>query len=303
MKRLMLLAWIGLATLPTALFGFQPPSQPAPKIIEVLKIKDNFYVLTGGGGNTSVFVTHDHGVVVVDTKNPGWGSLLVEKIKSITDKPIKTVILTHAHSDHVGGLAEFPKGIQIVAQENAKANMLKASLYGPGDLFKKPENAKFLPNKTFNKKLTLFSGADEIDLYYFGPGETGDDAWVVFPSLRILVAGDNFSRKEVNLIDDTAGGTGALARTLRSAVNTIKGVDTVVPGHQHTVFTWADLKEYADYSQEFLDWVLVQKKAGKSADEVAAEYKYPAKYANYGPPRLEFLKLTTRAIYNTPGLD
>jgi hypothetical protein len=69
------------------------------------------------------------------------------------------------------------------------------------------------------------------------------------------------------------------------------------------VFPWADLKAYADYSQEFLEWVLAQKKAGKNVDELAAEYRYPAKYANYGRPRPEFLKLTIRAIYDTPGLD
>jgi cyclase len=230
MTKLLLVGSLGLAALSTALFGFQATAQPAPKVIEVQKIRDNFYLLTGGGGNTSVFIAQD-GVVVVDAKNPGWGSLLVEKIKSITDKPIKTVILTHSHSDHVGGLPEFPKGIQIVAHENAKANMLKTSLYGAGELFQKPENAQFLPNQTFQKKLTLFSGPDQVDLYYFGPGETGDDIWVVFPSLRIAVAGDNFSRKEVNLIDESAGGTGALAQTLRSAVNTIQNVDTVVPGH------------------------------------------------------------------------
>ena len=63
-------AWmfsIGLA-------AFQQPAQPAEKVIEVDKIKDNLYVLKGGGGNTAVFITAN-GVVVVDTKNPGWGSL------------------------------------------------------------------------------------------------------------------------------------------------------------------------------------------------------------------------------------
>jgi len=301
MKKLLLLSWIGLATF-SALFGFQPPAQPAPKVIEVQKIKDNFYVLTGGGGNTSVFITQKNGVVVVDTKNPRWGSLLVEKIKSITDKPITTVILTHTHSDHIGGLTDFPAGIQIVATENTKANMQKKSMFNPGDLFAKPETAKFLPNKTFKDKLTLFSGADQVDVYYFGPGGTNGDAWIVFPSLRILAAGDNFAAKGGNLIDETTGGTVAQAQTLRNVVTTIKNVDIVIPGHSAAMYTFADLKEYADFDQEFTDWALAQKKAGKTVDDAAAEYKYPARYASYAPMRAQFIKLWIQGIYDTaPG--
>src|SRR5262249_8983473 len=157
--------------LPASLFGFQAPAN-APKVIEVQKVKDNFYVLKGGGGNTSEFITQKNGVVVVDTKLPGLGSLIVEKIKSITDKPVKTVILTHTHMDDVGGLPDFPAGIQIVATENTKANMPKKGRFGSDSIYSKPENAKFLPNKTFKDKLKLFSGADEVDVYYFGPGGT-----------------------------------------------------------------------------------------------------------------------------------
>ncbi len=74
-----------------------------PKVIKVQKLKDNFYVLTGGGGNTSVFITQNNGVVVVETKLPGWGPLLVEKIKRITNKLITTIINTHCHADHTSG--------------------------------------------------------------------------------------------------------------------------------------------------------------------------------------------------------
>ena len=50
----------------------QPPAQPGPKIVEVEKVKDNLFMLKGGGGNTAVFVG-TNGVTVVDAKNPGWG--------------------------------------------------------------------------------------------------------------------------------------------------------------------------------------------------------------------------------------
>ena len=85
----------------------QSPSPSAPKVIEVEKVKDNLWVLRGGGGNTAVFVTAS-GVVVVDAKNPGWGQPVLDKIKTLTDKPVTTLINTHTHGDHVSGNVAFP---------------------------------------------------------------------------------------------------------------------------------------------------------------------------------------------------
>src|SRR5881397_1440093 len=96
----------------------------APRIIEVEKLKDNLFLLKGGGGNTTVFVTR-MGVVVVDAKNPGWGQPILDKIKELTNKPITTLINTHTHGDHVSGNVDFPATVQIIAQENTKADMMK----------------------------------------------------------------------------------------------------------------------------------------------------------------------------------
>ena len=65
------------------------------------------------------------GVVVVDTKNPGWGQPILDKIKELTDKPVTTIINTHTHGDHVSGNVEFPATVDVVVQENTKANMEK----------------------------------------------------------------------------------------------------------------------------------------------------------------------------------
>ena len=87
--------------------------QPAPRVVEVDKLKDNLYVMRGGGGNSAVFITST-GVVVVDTKNPGWGQPLLDKIKTVTDKPITMIINTHTHGDHVSGNVEFPATVEVV---------------------------------------------------------------------------------------------------------------------------------------------------------------------------------------------
>ena len=118
MRRVMVLGvLLAVGSLSIAVSAFQQP--PAPKVIEVEKLKDNFFVLKGGGGNTAVLVA-TNGVVVVDTKNPGWGEPVLVKIKELTSKPVTTIINTHTHGDHVSGNVEFPATVDIVTHENTK---------------------------------------------------------------------------------------------------------------------------------------------------------------------------------------
>jgi cyclase len=286
-----------------ALSGYQSPSpSPAgPKVVEVEKIKDNLFMLKGGGGNTAVFVGTS-GVVVVDTKLPGWGQPILDKIKELTPKPVTTIINTHTHGDHVSGNVEFPATVEVVTQENTKENMAKMATptgIAAGTMANVFETSggRGMPKRTFKDKLTLGKDADEIDLYYFGRGHTNGDAFVVFPALRLMHAGDIFARKGPPLLDANNGGSGvAIGETLSKAASGIKGVDSIITGHS-TVMTWADLEEYARFNQDFLDWVRSEMKAGKSAEAAAAEYKLPAKYAGYtdNPQRV---KLNVGVIYD-----
>ncbi len=278
MKRTLVLGvlvGIGTLSLTVAAQRGAPPQDQGPKIVEVDKIKDNLYVLKGGGGNTAVFVTAN-GVVLVDTKNPGWGQPLLEKVKTLTTKPITMVINTHTHPDHVSGQLEFPGTIEYVSHENTKTNMEKLAD------FKKPENAKALPKRTFKDKLSLLSGNDKIDLQYFGPAHTNGDAWVVFPALRVVHAGDAFAGKNVPLVDMGNGGSGVkYPDTLMNAFNGIKNVDTIITGHANMTMAFADLKQYADFNKDFLTWVRGEMKAGKTPAQAAAEYKVPDKYPGF----------------------
>src|SRR6266581_3238321 len=126
MRRIIVLG-ILLAVGIVAVNAYQPPAQPAgPKVIQVEKLKDNLYVFRGdgGGGNVAVYIGAT-GVTVVDAKNPGWGQPILDKIKGLTPKPVTLLINTHTHGDHVSGNVEFPATVDIVVQENTKANMDK----------------------------------------------------------------------------------------------------------------------------------------------------------------------------------
>ncbi len=256
--------------------AYQQPAANAPKVVTADKVKDNLWVLKGdgGGGNVAVFVA-SNGVVVVDAKNPGWGQPILDKIKELTSKPITVLINTHTHGDHVSGNVEFPATVEIITQENTKTNMEKMDIF-------KQSNGKGLPKRTFKDKMTLMNGADQIDLYYFGPGHTNGDAIVVFPALRTAHLGDLFAGKSMPLVDGTNGGSVLhYPETVNKVYNGVKNVDTVINGHSNTTTTWADVKEFADFTQDFLTWGQAALKAGKTPEAAAAEWKVPDKYKGY----------------------
>ena len=247
---------------------------PPPNVAQIEKIKDNLYMITGGGGNTAAFITAN-GVVLVDTKNPNWGQAILDQVKTVTDKPITHIINTHTHGDHVGSNEFFPAAVEVIAQENTGANMAKMTNFA--DAAKKFA----LPDKTFKDTMTVLSGAEAIDLYYFGRGHTNGDIFVVFRGLRTMHAGDIFARKGTPLLDMNNGGSGLqIGETLGKAAAGIKNVDTVIPGHS-TVMTWADFQEIGEFNRAFLTAVQTAIKAGKTADQALADLKLPEKFSAY----------------------
>lgn len=268
--------------------------EPSVDALKVQKVRDNLYLITEGGGNTTVFIS-SKGVVVVDAKLAGWGKVLQEKIKTLTDKPVIAIINTHSHPDHTGGNAEFPPGIDIITSENTKINMENM------DFFKKPENAKGLPTKTFKDKMTLFSGDDRIEVYNFGPGETSGDTYVVFPAIHVMDSGDQIPQLTVATVNMKEGGSPVkYPDTLQAAVSTIKGVDTIITGHDG-ILTWNDLVVWVQFQKEFLAWVEAERAAGKSVDEATADYKLPDKYTGYLPIEARRVKAHIQGIYDELG--
>jgi glyoxylase-like metal-dependent hydrolase (beta-lactamase superfamily II) len=288
MKRVMVLCGLlFVGGLSISLAGMQVTTGPTATSLsatKIEKIKDNLYMITGSnvnpieafaGGNTAVLVT-ETGVVVVDTKLPGWGQVLVDRIKTVTNKPITTIINTHTHGDHTGSNEFFGTNVETIVQENTKANMARMDEF-------KGAKARFLPKRTYKDRLTIGVGKDRIDLYHFGPAHTSGDTFVVFPALRVMHVGDVFAWKSLPYIDPANGGSVLEhPKTLARAIAAIKDVDTVITGHI-PLATLNDLKVYADFSQDFADWAAAQVKAGKTADEAVAAYKVPAKFVGYTP--------------------
>ena len=299
MKRVAVLAILiltGGVTLTFAARQAQQQQQQAP-LPEPTKVKENLWIVAGSspvdrskftGGNTAIYVA-DSGVVVVDTKVPGFGPLLLERVKSVTSKPVTMIINTHTHFDHTGSNDGFPASVEIVAHENTKANMEKMDAF-------KGDKAKFLPKRTYKDKLSLLSGKDRIDLYHFGRGHTNGDTFIVFSSLRTAHTGDMFAWKDAPFLDRANGGSGVeFPQTLAKAVAGLKkDVDTVIPGHI-PVTTLADLDEYQRFNADLVASARAAMKGGKSLDQAIADAMgVVKKYKGYNSERL---KAAVEAIY------
>ena len=285
MKRMLVLGvLVAFGALSIAVAG-QAPTGPSAKAIaatKIEKVKDNLYVITGSGvedtdafsgGNVAVFIT-DAGVTLVDAKLPGFGPTIVDRVKSVTNKPITRIINTHTHGDHTGSNTFFGGKVENVVQENTKANMARMDDF-------KGANAKFLPGKTYTDKLTIGSGKDEVDLYYFGRGHTNGDTFVVFPALRTMHVGDMFAWKALPYIDpDNGGSVVEHPKSLAKAIATVKNVDTIINGHI-PVGTWNDLREFQRFTADFAAYAERSAKAGKSAEQAAKEYTVDPKYKGY----------------------
>ncbi|PYR50518.1 MAG: hypothetical protein DMF89_09170 [Acidobacteria bacterium] len=309
-RAMMLGALVVIGAISSAVLEVKGQTQ-APQVVQVqtLDVRDILYILKGGGGNTLALM-RDDGVVLIDTKLPGWGRPLLQAIQTVTDKPVTMIINTHTHGDHTGGNVDFPTATQIVAHERTKVAMQKMDAF-------RGANAKALPNKTFTERLSFFDGLDRMDLYYFGRGHTDGDLVVVFPEKRLAHFGDLFPSKSAPFIDTANGGSlVALPETLAKAVAEIKGVVRVTTGHDQASLTprdagsgsaiyanprtmsWNDLQEYVEFNREFLAAVQAAVKAGKTAAEAGASLQLPDKYKGYD---MQQAKANVEKIYRELG--
>ena len=296
MKRLVCL---GILTL-TSLFTMVTCGTREETVdLAVHDLGNNLYMLAngsgvqgmGGGGNTAIFVTND-GVVLVDTKIQGYGKDILSHVRGITDKPVTTIINTHTHYDHSGSNTEFPDTVEFIAHENTRKHLASRNCDdGEGfeggsikncDAFQ-GASMKYLPKTTFSDKMTLFSGPDQIDLYYFGRGHTDGDTWIVFRAARAMHTGDMFARKGLPYLDVAYGNGSALqfGETLRKALAGISNVDTVIPGHNALPLVWDDLVDYSGFYNDIVEKAKTGKATGQSADEVSESYAVPSEFSDF----------------------
>lgn len=240
-----------------------------PPQLNLNKIKDDLYEIENDGGNVAVYITNE-GVILIDAKFDYDHDAIMEKVKSVTNQPIKYVISTHYHADHSGGNAKmYSSGADIISTVNSHNNIAehKQSNAPPG----------VVPARiTFTTEEQIFLGGKQVTARYVGRGHTNGDAVVYFPALKVLHTGDLMAGN-TPLIDYPGGGSlKEWPATLDAAMKDFD-FDTVIPGHG-PVTTKAMLMTYRNDVEKESKRVAGLMHSKKSEDEIGkimmAEYHW-----------------------------
>jgi cyclase len=232
---------------------------PPPPPIGIQKLKDDLYVIGVtkgvGGGNVAVEVTGE-GVILVDDMFDRNHDEIIEKLRTVTDKPIKYVLNTHQHEDHSGGNAKMlAMNAELISHRNARANM--ALLKMPG-----------LAHVTFSNEMSVYLGGKEARAHYYGRGHTGGDAVMEFPAEKVIHTGDLFLTFPPQPFIDYAQGGSALEWT-----KTLDGVlkldfDIAIPGHG-PVSDRAGILKFRNEFQAMRDRIQGMLRSGSGKDEIS----------------------------------
>jgi len=236
----------------------------------------------GDAGANAGFVIGDDGVAVVDTfEKPEASKQMLGEIRKLTQLPIKFVVNTHYHIDHVAGNSLFQdQGAIVFAQRNVRSWIHTENLKFFGKDIK-PEQRKMVetlgaPDAVYDTGVTLFLGSRRIDVRVY-PGHTGGDSVVFIPDGNVVFAGDLFWRNTLpNLIDAT---TSAWIPALNAIVAAAPNA-TYVPGHGD-VGTADDVKNFRDYLAFLREQVAPAVRQNKTGDDLVNAV-LPAVSEKYG---------------------
>jgi glyoxylase-like metal-dependent hydrolase (beta-lactamase superfamily II) len=249
--------------------------------VVVRQIASNLYFLFDFEGSNSVFLVTDDGVLLIDTRtHPREGRDLLDRIRKVTDKPIKWVINSHFHGDHHMGNIVFKElGATFVAQEETARIMEHVQ---PKEMARRidgfvkrgldPAEVKLvLPDVTFGDRMTIRLGGHEIRLFYLGPGQQAGDTFVALPHARVLFTPGAFAKHSMpNMlftpsVDNWIKLLGEVADM---------DVDTILPAHGD-VATRADVKELAAMLADEYASVKNAVNRGVSLDQATATLTFP----------------------------
>jgi cyclase len=232
---------------------------PAGPVLKIDKLKDNLYLIAMaqgvGGGNVALYLTNEGAILVDDMFDRNHDEIL-EKVKSVTNLPVKYVLNSHQHDDHAGGNAKMQGvGAEVIGHQRLRANMI--ALTQPG-----------APRITFTKEMSVFLGGKEVRMLHLGRGHTGGDAIIYFPAEKVIHTGDLFLTNPPQPFIDYAQG-GSAAEWAGTLDNTLKlDFDVAIPGHG-PVSDRAGIQKFQANFVTMRDRIKGMVRGGSSKDDVA----------------------------------
>lgn len=236
------------------------------KQITFTQLSENAYAYTAEGDPNSGVVIGDDSVLVIDTTaTPAMAQDLIAKIRSVTDKPIKHVVLSHYHAVRVLGASAYAaegaqhviasRGTYEMIVERGEADM-KSEIERFPRLFAGVETVPGLtwPTLVFERELTLFLGKLEVKILHLGAGHTKGDTIVWLPSQKVLFSGDLVEYDAACYCGDAQlEEWPATLEALRAL-----GAQALVPGRGPALIGAEQVKRGLDYTKDFVTTLYAQ---------------------------------------------
>jgi cyclase len=236
--------------------------------INTTKLNDNMYVIHGSGGNVLLSIGKD-GVILVDDQYAPVTKKLKSVIANLTDKPIKFVINTHLHPDHVGGNEKLGEASAIIVSHDNVRKRLSSDQFFEFINMTIPALSEIgLPIITFSQNMTFYQNDDEIKITHLDDGHTDGDSSVYFTKNNVIHVGDDFSDKSFPLMDLSSGGSiYGLISSLKKILSMLNEDTKVVAGHSG-ISNKTKVKDYLHMLIDVYDKISNMIKEGKSLDEI-----------------------------------
>ncbi len=235
----------------------------AQTVDPIRPLKPGLFLITGAGANTIVCVTSE-GPIVVDTKLAGDETYrrMAQDIASVSPLPVKYVINTHHHPDHVGNNQKFiDAGAQVIALDALKRRMASDP---------RTKDIPGLPTTTFAKDYVLKLGGIEVQAHSYGRGHTGDDTMVYFPDAKVVMVSDQIT-DATPIVDFANGGSAVEWTRILDGVLSLD-FDMAVPGRGEPK-TRAAVQAYRDRFATLVMRARDAIKGGATRDQLAGAVK------------------------------
>jgi glyoxylase-like metal-dependent hydrolase (beta-lactamase superfamily II) len=262
-----IVAFFACATLLAGTVQAQAPAPAAPPVREIIKVAGEVYRFRNNNHYSLVIIT-PAGVIFSDPINADASNWLKVELKKRTDQPVRFVIYSHDHADHISGGEVFKDTAQFISQVNAKPVIIGEKRPTP------------VPNITFTDALDIDLGGTLVQLRYVGRNHSNNSIVVVLPKERVLYAVDFIPVKSMAFRDFPDAYVPEWMESL-SRVEAID-FDILVPGHG-PMGTKDDLRNFHHFLDDLHAAVLDGVRHGKTVEQLKAELKFPRQetWTNY----------------------
>ena len=271
-------SWLLIGLVFAAASALTAQQTPPPAELHVLPVQGNIYMLVGAGGNITLQIGKQ-GVLMVDTGLAANAAAVYAEVRKLSNLPVRYIVNTHVHPDHVGGNEGLAKLIppnraqplSVIANENVLNRMLKPAGGGAPQQFGLPTDEYYLPIKA------LHYNGEAVIIYHELNAHTDGDSVILFRGSDVVSTGDIFTPDAYPFIDVAQGGSvegelKALTHILELTVPaaTEEGGTLVIPGHGR-LCEETDVAEFRDMIAIVRDRIQDGIKKGKTLAQIKAD--------------------------------